>query len=405
MKILIIYQYFGTPKGSWSTRFYEFCKRWVSRGVDVNVITSPYEKSDLKTHGLISEQVIDGIKLTVINTADNNRKGKIVRAANSILFSIIACYYALTKEYDLLLASSGPITVGLPMIVAKKIRKKKSIFELRDLWPSGAIELGLISNPLLIRLGYFFERLCYESADQVVCASVGQQQNISRRFSSITPVVIPNASDNTLFGSEPKGDLPPAFTNRILLTHIGSLGLIHNVSYWLDVAKEVTIIMKSLPISFIFIGEGAERAFLENRVMNEGITNIHFLGLMPKNDLPVWVHNSYATLFSTLATETQDACSPNKIFDSFAAGIPIIQTSRGWIHELVASHGCGINVPIDNPTIAAQQIVAYLENRQLRNQHAQNSKELAIGMFDRELLANKYHQIVTNLISQDKDKI
>ena len=76
MKIVYFYQYFTTPKGSWSTRVYDFTKNWVEKGHDVTVITSIYSKSDLKSTKLIETQIIDGIKLKVINVKIDNRQPK-----------------------------------------------------------------------------------------------------------------------------------------------------------------------------------------------------------------------------------------------------------------------------------------------------------------------------------------
>lgn len=68
MKITYLYQYFGTPKGSWSTRVYELTKRWVQEGHEVTVITAPYEKSDTRANGFVSEQWVDGIRIIVIDS-------------------------------------------------------------------------------------------------------------------------------------------------------------------------------------------------------------------------------------------------------------------------------------------------------------------------------------------------
>src|SRR5690606_41128706 len=109
MKILIFYQYFGTPKGKWSTRMYEMTRRWVDQGHQVTVVTSPYEKSDIRATNFIERQKIGGIDLIVINSADSNRDGIAKRIFEALMFSLMSCYYALTVKCDIVMASSGPI--------------------------------------------------------------------------------------------------------------------------------------------------------------------------------------------------------------------------------------------------------------------------------------------------------
>src|SRR5699024_6131798 len=128
--------------------------------------------------------------------------------------------------------------------------------------------------------------------------------------------------------------LPEWLNKKKLFTHIGSFGLIHNTGYWVQVAAELVKIDKMESVSLIFIGDGKDREALERRAQELNLNNIFFLGLKPKSELPAWVQTSTATLFATLDNIVQNASSPNKIFDSFAAGVPIIQTSTGWIHDL-----------------------------------------------------------------------
>ena len=95
-RILIFYQYFGTPKGSWSTRIYELARRWVKNGHKVTVVTSPYEKSDIKVERFITKSEIEGINLIIINSPDSNRKSTIKRAVNAVRFAFMSIWYALT---------------------------------------------------------------------------------------------------------------------------------------------------------------------------------------------------------------------------------------------------------------------------------------------------------------------
>ena len=397
MKILVFYQYFGTPNGSWSTRIYELCKRWVESGHEVTVVTSPYEKSDIKAEGFISKQDVEGIKLIVINSADSNKQSFLTRVFKACLFSLISVWYALTEKYDICLVSSGPITIGLPMIFAKKIRQKKTVFEVRDLWPAGAIELGLLKSEFQKKMALRFEKSCYKNADLIVAASVGQKKHILTKAENKNVLVIPNASDINLFGSLSAERLPNWTDDKILLTHIGSLGLIHNINYWMLIAEEILRKDMTKKIHLLFIGDGADKEQLLRIKETKGLTNVHFLGLMPKKNLPVWVQNSAATLFATLANPVQSTCSPNKIFDSFAASKPIIQTTEGWIKDLVNEYNCGINIDLDNPQEAALKILQFVLNKDALKLTGENAKRLAEQEFNRDILATRYLNTLINL--------
>lgn len=133
---------------------------------------------------------------------------------------------------------------------------------------------------------------------------------------------------------------------------------------------------------------------------DEELDNIVFLGLMPKSELPIWVQRSVATLFATLENEVQNACSPNKIFDSFAASIPIVQTSTGWIHDLVKNEKCGVNVCLETPKNTADQLISLTNDTVLCKQLGENALRLAQTTFNRDLLADKYLEIMKDIIDE-----
>lgn len=396
MKILIFYQYFGTPNGSWSTRFYEFAKRWVQAGNEVTIVTAPYEKSDIKANGFISRQTIAGIKLIVINTPDSNRVSILKRAFNSVLFSLTSSYFTLTQKTDLVISSSGPITIGIPGLVAKIFRRKPFIFEIRDLWPGGGIEMGKIRNKWLIKLSLSFEKLLYNKANLVVACSDGQKNNIQKRYSNIKCVTIPHGGDLDLFDIK---DIKSEISKDTkLFTHIGSLGFIHNCKLILEAAAIIKKSGREKDIKIIFIGDGAERNELELMKQNLELRNIEFWGLLPKKELPIWVKNSTATLFTTLNNETQNTSCPNKIFDSFAAGVPIIQTTTGWIKELIEKENCGINVSPNNPKELADAILKIADSEISHHQLSVNAERVAKTIFNRDLLAQQYLDEINLLI-------
>jgi glycosyltransferase involved in cell wall biosynthesis len=119
---------------------------------------------------------------------------------------------------------------------------------------------------------------------------------------------------------------------------------------------------------------------------------------MPKNETVAWLWNCELSLFTTLDNEIQDTSSPNKIFDSFAAGKPIIQTTRGWIKKLVEESKCGYNTDPTNPKDFADKIDMYLKlSSSEKEKMSLAAKKLSQTTFNRELLAKKYLQILLDV--------
>ncbi|GAB5522681.1 MAG: glycosyltransferase family 4 protein [Roseivirga sp.] len=397
MKILLFYQYFGTPRGSWSTRAYELTRRWVQQGHEVTVVTAPYDKSDISASRFITRQEIEGVKLIVVNSGDSNRLSTAVRAFRAMRFACVSLYFALSQSYDVLISSSGPITIGLPMIFAKMLRGKQTVFEVRDLWPAGGIELGLIKKGWQSKLALWFEALCYKKANLIVPCSSGMEASINRRFPQRDTLVIPNASDPEIFEINPTRpkDVPSAIGDNAIFLYAGSLGL-------MDDCRQIVAAMQLLktePISLVFVGDGAEREELERQAANTGNPNIHFMGLIPKTEVAKWFSIATASFVTFKDFEVLHTSSPNKMFDSFAAGVPIIQSTRGWIKELVVKEECGLNVDANNIATFSKAMKAMVKDQELQKRLAHNARRVAKTKFNRNLLSKKYLERLEKLLN------
>ncbi len=394
MRILFFYQYFGTPKGKWSTRVYELTRRWVEQGHKVTVVTSPYDKSDIRAVKLIEKQTIEGINLIIINSGDSNRFSILKRIWRFIVFSKLSVWFALTHPFDVAVASSGPITVGLPVIMAKWFRFKPYIFEVRDLWPQGAIEMGLLKNKLACKLALWFEKICYKNAKVVIGCSKGMTESINSRFPLVKTEIIPNASDIELFGRYENGS---SNDQHKYFIYAGSLGAMDDV---MSILKGVKL-LNSRNVdnySVIIIGDGAERLELENYAQQHHLNNVSFLGLIPKHEVVNWFHKATASFVCFKPLPVLNTVSPNKMFDSFAASVPIIQNTTGWISELVVDTDCGINVFPGDDESMANAIQEFIINEELCKRKAMAAFNNAETLFNRETLAAKYLEIIQKVL-------
>ncbi len=394
MRILYFYQYFTTPSGCWSTRAYEFARRWAEAGDQVTVVTSVYDKSDLRPEEFISRHDIDGIDVRVINVRLSNKHRVLWRILTFAVYSLVACWYALTLRADVVLASSGPITVGLPGLVAHYLRRRPLVFEVRDLWPEGSIQMGILHNRVAIALARFFERLCYRAASKIVALSEGMADWITEHYGFRHIEVIPNASDNELFGSNGQPfELPAWAEKKSLVLYTGTVGLIDDCRQILDMAECLQEGGEE-DIEVVVIGDGRERLDLETRARHSRINNVHFLGMLPKTQVASWLHRASCSLLVVRSVPFLETASPNKIFDAFAAGVPVVQTTQGWIKRLIDREQCGVTVPPNDARAMAEGVTLLARDQALRMRLSSNARRVARDIFDRSLLAARLRDVL-----------
>ena len=389
MKIVYFYQYFSTPVGSWGTRAYEFAKHWVEQGHDVTIVTSVYYKSDLKAEKLVSDKNFEGINVKILNVEISNKQPVLKRIWTFAKYSILSSWYALTLKADIVLASSGPITIGFPGLIARYLRRRKFVFEVRDLWPHFPVQVGIITNPLLVKLSYWFEKLCYRAADLIVVLSPGAKQDIYDRYGYTHSISVPNIADNELFGNN-KGNwvLPPAFREKKIAVYSGNIGCTNNSDLLFDAAR---ILQKEgrNDIIILLIGDGQQKEELVEKAKKADLITFRILDLMPKTELARWVQHAMCSVIPLTDIPVIGHSSPNKLFDSLAAGKPVIQTTNGWIKQLLEENRCGFTVDTDKPEDLVQKLIQMADNPEMVLDMGVKAKKLAVEEFDKKVLAQK----------------
>lgn len=389
MKILYFYQYFSTSRGSWGTRVHEFTSEWVKKGHTVTVITSVYAKSDLQARKFIEVQTFDGVKVIVVNVRVDNKQSFLKRIYTFLVYAILSSWYALTSKYDVAIASSGPITAGLPGLLARYIRRKKMVFEVRDLWPQGAIEMDMLRHPLLIKLAYWFERFCYRSADLIVALSPGMKKEIEQKWKGTPVISITNAANIELF-STPVKDVDLAshgLEPQAYALYAGNIGKVNNVEWMYDAARLLQ--ENGSRIRIALIGDGQLRETLMDRKNREGLTHLVFVPLMPKRQLVGFIQQSLVSLVPLANKPVLITSSPNKFYESLAAGVPVIQTTNGWMKDFVETYQVGFTVDPDDPAALAACLMELDREADQVKEMESRCKKVAAEHFDKRLLADR----------------
>jgi glycosyltransferase involved in cell wall biosynthesis len=205
MKVLYFHQHFSTPKGSAGIRSYQMARRLVERGHQVTMVCGSYNGGETGLSGPFingrRRGVVDGIEIVEFDLAYSNSHGFIKRAGTFLKFAVRSVGLALTEPYDLVFATTTPLTAGIPGICARWLRGKPFIFEVRDLWPELPRAMGAIRNPMVLGAMSVLEWVSYRSAHRLIGLSPGIVEGIAARgVLNERIVAIPNGCDLTLFG-------------------------------------------------------------------------------------------------------------------------------------------------------------------------------------------------------------
>lgn len=396
MKVLYFHQHFSTPKGSTGIRSYAMARKLLEHGHEVTMVCGSYGGGNTGLSNAFEngrrEGIVDGIHIIEFNLAYSNHDSFLKRTGLFLSFAMKSVGLAFTQSYDVLFATTTPLTAGIPGIFARWLRRKPFVFEVRDLWPELPREMGVIKNPVVLWLMGILEWASYHSAYRLIGLSPGIVDGIAKRGVKREQIaMIPNGCDMSLFADKsqpwrPKGvaesDLMAVFTGT------------HGMANGLDAVLDAASVLKQRrrnDIKLVLIGQGKLKSILQAHAQQENLDNVIFhppvdkqklAGLMASTDIGLQIlANVPAFYYGT---------SPNKFFDYIAAGLPVLNNYPGWLAEIITTHQCGFAVPPNNPEAFANALEQAASNRQQLQQMGINSRKLAEAKFDRNQLANHF---------------
>ena len=388
MRIFYFYQYFTTPEGSWSTRVHDFTREWVARGHNVTVVTAVYAKSDLRPIRFIDTQTFNGVTVKIINVRIDNKQSTLQRVFSFLVYMWIASLYALFGRYQLAIASSGPLSLMIPGIIARLIRRKNFVFEVRDLWPQGAIELGLLKKGFMANTLLFMARFAYRVADLVVTLSPGMTQYIQQRYKTHNITTVTNGIDLALIPDDLRKPVTP------YAIYFGNLGEVNHSMFLVDVGAALKFLGRT-DIEIWIFGDGPLKETLDQAIQQQDLHHMNRHGLVPKTQLMGKVKDALATLIPLMSLPVLNTSSPNKLFESVACGTPVVQTTKGWLEELIETHGVGKTT--NNAQKAAEFLIQLADNADLRASFRDRCVRLAKTEFGTKKLALDMIQAIEQL--------
>ena len=396
MNILYIHQYFTTPEEGGGTRSYEFARSLVKRGHKVTILTGLKLNNSLVNEKNKIDEYIEGVHVIYLKTTYSTYMSFKRRLYSFMDFSLRAILFGIRiKKYDLIFATSTPLTVAIPGIILSFLRRVPMIFEVRDLWPEVPIQMGVIKNSLLIKLLRWFEVFTYKHAYHVIALSPGMVKGILATGVARNKVtMIPNYCNLDFFkpGKPNVNNLEKLVYNNHIIAYSGAISDANNLELIINAAEKLQKV-GSLVI-FVIAGDGREKPKLEKLVEIKKLKNVIFLGKISKYEVVNLYRRAIACIVLFKNLPVLSTSSPNKFFDAISTGKPIITNMGGWIGEMVESNKIGFSVENDNPQsiVNAVDKLINMDKKQIEEM-GQNARKLAKEKFNQEDMVEKLEKI------------
>jgi glycosyltransferase involved in cell wall biosynthesis len=397
MRIVMVYQHFMFS-GVGSTKPYDLAKHLLAAGHQVTVICGRgYLSQGMKVPpGLVSRLDVNGVRVVCLGVDYGQKMGFHRRLWAFLSFTLLAMWLVCRLgDFDVLLASSTPLTVGMTGLVARHVRKRPWVFELRDLWPDFPVRAGFLKNRWLIAVATFFEKWFYRDATTITAISRRMcDYLIERGIAAKKLVFIPTGVD---FASAQQASpdhawwLSHGLGDCFRVVYMGSHGPANGLDFLLNAASHLR---PEDRIKMVLVGDGAEKTRLQEEARRRNLTEMVFLPPVPRTLVPGILRAADAALLIDLVAPGAETSLPNKLFDYLAAGLPILTNNPAEQWDHLASARCGVLVEDRRPADLATALRDLRDHPDKAHEMGGRARELAATQFDRRILNRQWEQVL-----------
>ena len=410
MRILIVTQYFWPE----TFRINELVEMFVEKGHDVTVLTGvpnypsgqrfPDYASDPSRFRHWKGAEVHRVPMTVRGTG---RLGLVVNYATFALSaSVLGPWKLRRKHFDVIFAyEPSPITVGIPAMILRFLKRAPSCLWILDLWPETPHALGMLNNKWLYRATQLGVRQIYRATDLLLVQSPGFDRAV-RKYAPKNAAIryFPSWADAVFDGPLPcPAPEVPVLEDSFSVLFAGNIGEAQDFESILRAAE----LLKDRPdIRFLVVGDGRQLEWVTREIEFRGLaSSVLLLGRHPVERMPEFFAHADALLVTLRADPVFSATIPAKVQAYMAAGIPIVGLLDGEGADAVRRWECGLIASSGDAQGLADAITKLADAPvpQRRNM-GDNGRRGAETEFNRHVLVDSLITWMSQLVAERKNK-
>lgn len=366
MRLTYFVQYFPPEQASGLAMVTDLLEGFAARGWDVVCYTptptrgvSAAVRREVCRHR--TERRCDG-RLTIRRMPLwREGTGFLQRMIRYCVFSLQCFWKSVVVPADVIFTGSGPPTQGVAVGLARKLTRKRFVYNLQDIFPDSLVHTGMCAETsVLMKIGRRMERFTYRSADTIITVSDDMRDNVLRKGVPAEKVhVVRNWIDTDAVRPVPQAE------NRLIgelglprggfcVTYAGNLGMAQGIGTLVEAAE---LLREREDIRFVIFGGGSEEAAVRAMIRDRGLDNVSLFPLQPMERVPE-VYSLGDVSLVACRRGTGGAGMPSKTASILACGRPVLASfdTGSELCRILQTQDCGVCVPPEDPAALASAI-------------------------------------------------
>ena len=379
MRIQIVCPHFEPDVAPTGLVISEIVRGLVGHGHEVDVVTSlPWYAAHAVDEAwkgrIIRKETTAWGSITRVYPFPTNKRNILARALGYGGFTALAglCSLLERRRPEVVMAMSPPLTLGLAAWLTSRLRRAPFVFNVQDVFPDVAVEVGAISNRGVIRLLEGLERFVYRRADAVTVLSEDLRSNVESKIvraettdrAAETVRVIPNFVDTEQIRPQARENSYRSefgLGTRTVVMYAGNLGFSQPLELMVEAARELA---HRDDVVFVINGDGSRRQELES--LASGLDNVVFADFQPVERLAEVLAAGDVHVIA-LRRGLARASVPSKLYSILAAGRAVLASldSGTEVATVVSSQRAGIAVAPQDQAAFTAAVLELVDNSDL----------------------------------------
>ncbi|TLP61138.1 MULTISPECIES: glycosyltransferase family 4 protein [Pseudomonas] len=407
MKIAVVYQYYQGHCAPGHSLVYELTQYLAERGHAVSVVSGETgymraEQPKLPWYRRLIRRERDGaVEVVRTYTYSQLHRSYLGRLCSFLSFSLTAPLglWRIEKP-DVVLASSPPIFPMFTVWLVCKIRRIPLVFEVRDLWPESAVQMGILRNRQLIAIMSWMERLLYDQAQRIVTLTQGIHDDIVRRgWPAERLEVITCGVDGQMLYPDPEaGERLRArhgWQNRKIVLYMGAMGEANNLDVLLDAAQ----LHDHEDVLYLLVGDGMKRTDIQRRIAESGVSNVELWEPVAKRSVRECICAADLCVVTLQDIPLFRGAIPTKLLDYMACGRAVLCGVQGEAAQIVLGAQAGVVCAPSDAGQMASLLADLLQDEQRRQHMGERGAAHVRAHFNAQKCRGKMEKLLEGVVA------